>query len=622
MLKSELRQVPLQHLRDGADYPLGNINIRRGDLFKQLGDLGPLKASLRENGQLQNMVGTTIKGSDEVYLMIGNRRRNAAQANQDENPKLSLNSMDVRVYEDLTVEQAVEIGLAEKITELPIHKVDQYEAFAALSGKPPAEIAAHFDCSERLVKQRMRLGALSAKIRQAWRDGTIDEKTAQAFTLAPDTKSQDRAFAALQKSHGLSPRAVRARLLPDQQDVAHLLRFCSDEYQARGGGIVTDLFEDEHGATDPALLKAVADEVLANIAQNYIDADGFAWAAVKSTLPAEAAGWKTIKIDNPKVTKQQTAEFEQLNDIVNSATSTQDERRAARVEHRRLYDRLIVKSMSDKQKASCGVVVSIDSEGGVERIFGVVKPKEPAKRVLDDKTSSATPPAKNAPVKANAAADPEAPPRLSHKAQSQRAIELTEAVALALQDYPMLGLVVLLAGFADRGGYGPIRATIGGSGADALQLMEGSDMAQNIARLKAMKGPAIFKMVGRAAAASLLFQAHSAEHPAIEDKAVKAIVSLVHPKALQAALKRRFDPEDYFGKSLPKEIALQAIQENCGQGVFEDQRALTSANDLRAFALANIKPDWLPPELRFPGYAGPGAKKKSAGKAKSKPKKR
>jgi ParB family chromosome partitioning protein len=616
MLNSELRQVPLHQLRDGADYPLGNINMRHGAKAE---DLGPLRASLRENGQLQNIVGSTYQGSDEVYLIIGNRRRMAAQANQDDDPRLSLNNMDVRVYADLAVEQAMEIALSEPMTALPPHEVDQYEAFAALGEKDPRDIAAHFDCSERLVRQRMKLGSLSTKIRDAWREGIIDRATAQAFTLGVDAKAQDKAFEKLRRKSSLQPHSVRAMLVGDQHEVSRLLHFASAEYQAAGGGIVVDLFEEEHAATNPALLKQTADQKLTDLVDFYTAA-GWGWAALASDLPAEWEGWPRLRI-KPAVPRQDMAnDLEQLH-VTFARDASPEECRAARVEIQRLENWLLEKGTTEKKRSETGVViVGVDGDGSLELVLGVTKPEETA-RVLKDETPQPTSKVTQT-ERAGKGADPDPAPRLSHKAQTQRAIELTDAAAQVLAKQPRLALIVLLAGISDRGQYGPVRASVAGSGANALRLMDSDSIADNIKRLKAMKAGVLDKLLGQAAAAALIFQAHSAERAAIEDKDTAAVIGLLPAADLQAALKRRFDAENYFGKSLPKELALDAIRENCGQSVFEDQRAVHTAADLRAFALANVKDTWLPPELRTPTYAGPGAKKKTASKKSKKAKRK
>lgn len=622
MLSSELRQVPLHQLRDGSEYPLGNINMRHGG---EDADLGPLRVSLRENGQFQNMVGSTYGGGDEVFLIMGNRRRRAAQANQDEDRRLSLNNMDVRVYADLTVEQAMELALAEHLTELPPHEVDQYEAFAALTGKSPKEIAGHYCCSERLVRQRMKLGSLSPRIRDAWREGQIDRATAEAFTMGRDHKAQNKVFDKLLRRSALTPHNVRSELVPDQQDVPRLLHFASAEYQEAGGEIITDLFEDDHAATDTALLRQIADKKLAALAESYVREHGFQWAAVASDLPAEWTGWPVITFTPAKPRQQEAARLAELAQVFANRDATPGEYRAARVEKARIETVLDLNGLSSKKRATSGAVLRLDGDGGVELTIGVQRPADDTPRVLEDQTATSNLIPPSEPERAAKAPPAEAPPTLSHKSQTQRAVELTDAVAAVIaKGDARLATIILLAGFGDRGQYGAVRATLGGSGANALHLFEGDDMAKNIARLSQMKAAALDKMLAQAAAAAIVFQAHSAERPALMDDAVRAIIGLLPAKDLQTQLTRVFDADDYFGKSLPKEFAIEAIRENCG-GTIVEAHEDDSANDLRAFALANLKPDWLPPPHRFKGYTGPGARRetvkaRTAGKSKAKKK--
>lgn len=620
MLESELKKVPLLNLRDGAEYPLGNINMRKGPK----GDLGALRASLREQGQLQNMVGSTYGDGDEVYLLIGNRRREAAQQNQDESPKLALNLMDVKVYRDISVADALEIALMEKIPELPHHEVDQFEAFEAQRDKDPAEIAAHFACSERLVRQRMKLGALSEKIRKAWRAGEIDRKTAEAFTMAKDVKAQDKAFEALKRTHGLYPQAVRARLLPGQEDVQRFLHFASAEFTEAGGQVITDLFNDNHGVSDAALLKRVAEEKLAGICATFISEHGFAWAKPEGDMPTEWHGWKEINFKVPEPGAEDAKILQQLEAVQASDDSTDEEARAARVERGRIDLRLELDGLPAKDRAKSGAVLSISGDGGLDWRLGVVEPKPGNGRVLEGGGDD-TPPTKREPERAAGEPPEEKVPGLSFKSQGQRAVELTSAAAHVLRECPDLALVILLAGLADRGSYGAIRASVNGSEANALHLMESDNVADNVPRLKGMNAPALQKMAASAAAAAIVFQAHSAERAAIEDDGVRAILSLLPKDKLAKALANHFDPDDYFSNALPKELALEAIRENCGQAVFEAQRdGGFKPGEIRVFAATNLKPDWLPPSLRFPGYAGPGAKpakaKKPSAKTKTKAK--
>ncbi|MBM6411854.1 ParB/RepB/Spo0J family partition protein, partial [Lacticaseibacillus paracasei] len=100
-------------------------------------------------------------------------------------------------------------SLAANITQLPLHPVDQFEAFAnvrdsLLSTKSweDAEIAIadRYGVSKDVVRRRLALGDLAPEIRAAWREGKIEGEVAKVFTLLRDQKAQADLFAKLKRS--------------------------------------------------------------------------------------------------------------------------------------------------------------------------------------------------------------------------------------------------------------------------------------------------------------------------------------------------------------------------------------------------------------------------------------
>src|SRR3546814_2051848 len=86
-----------------------------------------------------------------------------------------------------TANDPSEISLDENVTRTPMHPADQFERFAELSndkGWGAQEIGARFGVSAGVVKQRLRLGAVSPKLLQVYReDGlTLDQLMAFAIT--------------------------------------------------------------------------------------------------------------------------------------------------------------------------------------------------------------------------------------------------------------------------------------------------------------------------------------------------------------------------------------------------------------------------------------------------------
>ena len=72
---------------------------------------------------------------------------------------------------------AEEISLAESVGQCPLHPADQYEAFAMLHaehGMSAEDIAARFGVTAAVVKQRLKLGAVSPKLIKLYREGELN----------------------------------------------------------------------------------------------------------------------------------------------------------------------------------------------------------------------------------------------------------------------------------------------------------------------------------------------------------------------------------------------------------------------------------------------------------------
>jgi ParB family transcriptional regulator, chromosome partitioning protein len=76
-----------------------------------------------------------------------------------------------------TEHSATEISLAENAIRTDMHPADQYEAFAKLhgeEGKSAEDIAARFGVTAAVVRQRLKLGAVSPKLRMLYREGEMN----------------------------------------------------------------------------------------------------------------------------------------------------------------------------------------------------------------------------------------------------------------------------------------------------------------------------------------------------------------------------------------------------------------------------------------------------------------
>ena len=142
-------------------------------------------------------------------------------------------------------------SLAENTEREALHPLDQFRAFAALCDKGQGEesIAAAFGVTAAVVKQRLRLANASPLLLKAYEDDEITLDQLMAFCLIDDHKRQDDVFTAIQSHWNKGPDTIR-RLLTEKTvraDDPRALFVGVQAYQAAGGIILHDLFDDDRG---------------------------------------------------------------------------------------------------------------------------------------------------------------------------------------------------------------------------------------------------------------------------------------------------------------------------------------------------------------------------------------
>ena len=78
----------------------------------------------------------------------------------------------------------------------PLHPLDQFRAFVALreKGKSEEEIAAAFFVSVNVVRQRLRLAAVSETLLAVYAEDGMTLEQLMAFTVNPDHARQDQVW--------------------------------------------------------------------------------------------------------------------------------------------------------------------------------------------------------------------------------------------------------------------------------------------------------------------------------------------------------------------------------------------------------------------------------------------
>lgn len=204
-----------------------------------------LRASIAVHGLQQNLVVTPANGVGVHEVIAGGRRLAALKALQAEG-KLPA---DCVVPCFIRSENAAELSLAENIVRQAMHPADQFEAFATLvdAGETVPAIASRFGVSEKLVRQRLKLGKVAPKLLAAYRAEEMDLETLTAFTLADSHRRQLAVWKQVKNEHyGASPHTIRRLLTEKSVSAASRLgRFVSVEaYEQAGGRVTRDLFSE------------------------------------------------------------------------------------------------------------------------------------------------------------------------------------------------------------------------------------------------------------------------------------------------------------------------------------------------------------------------------------------
>jgi ParB family chromosome partitioning protein len=188
-----------------------------------------------------------------------------------------------------TANDPFEISLDENITRVAMHPADQFEAFRELAENRKwgaEEIAARFGVTAHVVKQRLRLGAISPKLMQVYRDGGLTLDQLMAFAITEDHARQEQVNEGL--GYNKEPWLIRRELTKAMPATDRRAIFIGPEaYTDAGGTIICDLFTEDRGGfyEDAALLDQLVIAKLEGIAESIRQAEGWKWSDVHIDYP-------------------------------------------------------------------------------------------------------------------------------------------------------------------------------------------------------------------------------------------------------------------------------------------------------------------------------------------------
>ena len=273
-------------------------------------------ASIAAKGILQNLVvEPETNGEGEptgFYLVSIGEGRRLAQMLRVKRKQIK-KTEPIRCVID-TANDAAEISLDENVTREDLHPADQFERFRELSedrGWGAEEIAARFGVTAHVVKQRMRLGAVSPKLLQVYRDGDLTLDQLMAFAITDDHARQEHVYENL--SYNRDPSIIRRDLT--KMNVAATDRCAvfvgAQTYTDAGGNIIRDLFTEDRGGffEDPALLDRLVIDKLESIAAEVQATEGWKWVLVHIDFP-HAHGMRRAYPHPVELSEEDTASYD------------------------------------------------------------------------------------------------------------------------------------------------------------------------------------------------------------------------------------------------------------------------------------------------------------------------
>ena len=285
---------------------------------------------------------------------------------------------------------AEEDSLAENVQRAPLHPLDQFRAFQALreKGQSEEEIAAVFFVAVSVVKQRLRLVAVSPRLLDVYAEDKMTLEQLMAFSVSPDHERQESVWEAVQRSYNKEPYQIR-RLLTEGAVRASDKRaqYAGEEYVAAGGAIMRDLFQQDDGGwlQDAGSLTRAVAEKLERDAEG-IRAEGWKWVEVATEFPyGHNYGLRRIPGARRQLTEEEIAqvevlraEAEQLEEEAAQADEVSEE-----VDQRLTGIEAEINALTQRPSvydpaeiALAGVFVSIDGSGKLRVERGYVRPED------------------------------------------------------------------------------------------------------------------------------------------------------------------------------------------------------------------------------------------------------
>jgi ParB family transcriptional regulator, chromosome partitioning protein len=344
-----------------------------------------------------------------------------------------------------TEHSATEISLAENAIRSDMHPADQYEAFAKLhgdEGMSAEDIAARFGVTATVVRQRLKLGAVSPKLRALYREGEMRLDQLSAFAITEDHERQERVWRELPTFNRSRESILRA--LSEGQvrsDDRCALFVGAKAYDAAGGTIVRDLFDADGGGffADAELLNRLVREKLQGEADK-VAKEGWRWVVAEPEFDYETAAAMRRVFAKPvplsKGERKRLCKLEARYKAIYDKYADSDVPAEAAAKLERIeaaVEALQKRGYAKRDIVLAGAFASLAHDGSVRVERGFVRPEDDPKSKTDAKPEGKRP-AKDA--------DGLAP--LSEKLVAELTAYRTSALRNELAQHPATALIALV----------------------------------------------------------------------------------------------------------------------------------------------------------------------------------
>ncbi|TPI11630.1 ParB/RepB/Spo0J family partition protein [Mesorhizobium sp. B4-1-3] len=386
---SSARDIPFNKL------VLAQTNVRR---IKSGVSIEDLAASIARRGLIQSIHVRPVLDADGnetgmFEIPAGGRRYRALEMLVKQKRLAKTAPVPCVVGSASSSVLAEEISLAENIDRAPLHPLEQLQAFKDLreQGMSEEEIASAFFISVNVVKQRLKLTAVSPALLDIYADDGMTIAQLEAFSVSNDHARQEQVWEAIKNSWSREPYQIR-RMLTENTVRASDKRAVFvgiDAYEAAGGVVLRDLFQSDDGGwlQDVPLLDRLVSEKLKMIADEIAN-EGWRWIEVAVSFPYGAAnGLRVLEGMPVDLSKEEQATLDALRDEFDKLRAEYEEaddlpgvvdQRFGELETaiETLQARPVRFDPADKARA--GVFISVDADGSLLVERGYVKPEDEA----------------------------------------------------------------------------------------------------------------------------------------------------------------------------------------------------------------------------------------------------